>query len=77
MTFCLAHSLAEELALVYSECLYFGVQEVAPEFPGVEAPGWNVCVADASRKDRWVAITQDGKSCKQPSWLRVQEGTAK
>jgi Tol biopolymer transport system component len=48
-----------------------------PEFPGVEAPGWNVCVADASGKDRWVALTHDGKSCKQPSWLRVQEGTAK
>jgi hypothetical protein len=48
-----------------------------PEFPGVEAPGWNVCVADASRKDRWVAITHDGKSCKQPSWVRVQEGTAR
>jgi hypothetical protein len=48
-----------------------------PEFPGVEAPGWNVCVADANKKDRWVAITTDGKSCKQPSWLMVKEGTAK
>ena len=28
-----------------------------PEFPGVEAPGWNVCVADANKKNRWVAIT--------------------
>jgi Tol biopolymer transport system component len=45
-----------------------------PEFPGVEAPGWNVCVGDAERKDRWVAITYDGKSCKQPSWVRVKEG---
>jgi Tol biopolymer transport system component len=40
-----------------------------PEFPGVEAPGWNVCVADASQKDRWVALTTDGKSNKQPSWV--------
>jgi hypothetical protein len=48
-----------------------------PEFPGVEAPGWNVCVADATRKDRWVAITRDGKSCKQPSWVMVKEGAAK
>jgi Tol biopolymer transport system component len=48
-----------------------------PEFPGVEAPGWNVCVADADDKNRWVAITHDGKSCKQPSWVYVKEGTAK
>src|SRR4051794_699675 len=44
-----------------------------PEFPGIEAPGWNVCVADASQRDRWVAITSDGKSCKQPSWVVVKE----
>lgn len=48
-----------------------------PEFPGVEAPGWNICVADASRKYRWVSITRDGKSCKQPSWVVVKEGAAK
>jgi hypothetical protein len=42
-----------------------------PEFPGVEAPGWNVCVADAKKKNRWVAITVDGRSCKQPSWVVV------
>jgi hypothetical protein len=46
-----------------------------PEFPGVEAPGWNVCVADAASKNRWVAITHDGKSCKQPSWVRIKEET--
>jgi Tol biopolymer transport system component len=44
-----------------------------PEFPGVEAPGWNVCVADATQKNRWVAITHDGKSCKQPSWVVVKK----
>jgi TolB protein len=48
-----------------------------PEFPGVEAPGWNVCVADANAKNRWVAITSDGKSCKQPSWIYVKEGAPK
>jgi Tol biopolymer transport system component len=48
-----------------------------PEFPGVEAPGWNVCVADATQKNHWVAVTRDGKSCKQPSWLTVKEGPAK
>ncbi len=41
------------------------------EFPGVEAPGWNVCVADPKQKNRWVAITIDGKSCKQPCWVVV------
>ena len=50
-----------------------------PEFPGVEAPGWNVCVADATKKNRWVAITKDGRSNKQPCWVvvaavRKQEG---
>jgi Tol biopolymer transport system component len=44
-----------------------------PEFPGVEAPGWNVCVADATRKNRWIALTHDGKSCKQPSWVVVKK----
>ena len=50
---------------------------VLPEFPGIEAPGWNVCVADATQKNRWVAITSDGKSCKQPSWVVVKEGAPK
>jgi dipeptidyl aminopeptidase/acylaminoacyl peptidase len=43
-----------------------------PEFPGVEAPGWNVCVADAKKRNRWVAITSDGRSCKQPCWVVVR-----
>jgi Tol biopolymer transport system component len=47
--------------------------DLLPEFPGVEAPGWNVCVADAGKKDRWVAVTTDGKSNKQPSWVRVPQ----
>lgn len=42
-----------------------------PEFPGVEAPGWNVCVADAKKKNRWAPITRDGRSCKQPVWVVV------
>jgi hypothetical protein len=50
---------------------------LVPEFPGVDAPDWNVCVADATKKDRWVAITHDGKSCKQPSWVVVKDGAAK
>jgi len=44
-----------------------------PEFPGVEAPGWNVCVADAAQKNVWVSLTSDGKSNKQPSWVVTKE----
>jgi len=47
-----------------------------PEFPGVDAPGWNVCVADAAQRNRWVAITGDGKSCKQPSWVVIKDKRA-
>lgn len=53
------------------------LNNLLPEFPGVEAPGWNVCVADATQKDRWVVLTTDGKSNKQPSWVRVKERAAK
>jgi Tol biopolymer transport system component len=48
-----------------------------PEFPGVEAPGWNICVADAKKRNRWVVLTGDGKSNKEPDWVVVQEGTGK
>jgi TolB protein len=52
------------------------LQHLLPEFPGVEAPDWNVCVADANQRNRWVPITTDGKSCKQPSWVVVKEKRA-
>lgn len=42
-----------------------------PEFPGVEAPGWNICVADARATNRWVQITFDGQSNKEPDWQRA------
>jgi len=41
----------------------------APEMVGVPAEGWNICVADASAKDRWVAITTDGACNKEPDWV--------
>jgi len=41
-----------------------------PEFPGVEAPGWNVCVADVSQKNKFAILTTDGKSNKEPDWVR-------
>lgn len=43
-----------------------------PEFPGVEAPGWNTSVADVTRKNTFVQITSDGKSCKEPDWMFVK-----
>jgi Tol biopolymer transport system component len=48
-----------------------------PEFPGVEARGWNVCVADAEKLNRWVAITHDGMSNKQPGWVMVRRAETK
>ena len=42
-----------------------------PEFPGVKAPGWNLCVVDTAKKNRWVAVTFDGASCKEPDWVPV------
>ena len=43
-----------------------------PEFPGVEAPGWNVTVADVSKKNTYLQVTTDGKSCKEPDWVFVK-----
>ena len=43
-----------------------------PEFPGVEAPGWNCTVADVEKKNTYVQITNDGKSWKEPDWVFVK-----
>jgi len=48
-----------------------------PEFPGVEAPDWNICVADATGKNRWVALTTCGKSNKEGDWVAVPEVSGK
>ncbi|MBI5821007.1 MAG: PD40 domain-containing protein [Verrucomicrobia bacterium] len=40
-----------------------------PEFIGVEAPGWNIWVADASTTNRMVQVTTDGHSNKEPDWV--------
>ena len=42
---------------------------IAPEVVGVKAEGWNICVADAAKTNRWVQITADGKSNKEPDWI--------
>jgi len=46
----------------------------APEMVGVVAKGWNICVADATATDRWVAITSDGNSNKEPDWTPAVKG---
>jgi len=48
-----------------------------PELPGVEAPGWNTCVADTTATNRFVMITTDGKSNKEPDWVFVKDGSGK
>jgi dipeptidyl aminopeptidase/acylaminoacyl peptidase len=48
-----------------------------PEFPGVEAPHWETCVADASAQGRWFALTFDGKSNKEADWLFVPDAPGK
>ena len=38
----------------------------------IEAPGWNICVANAKAKNEWVALTTDGSSNKEPDWVFVK-----
>ncbi len=39
------------------------------ETPGVQAPGWDLCIADANAENRWIQITLDGLSNKEPDWV--------
>jgi Tol biopolymer transport system component len=41
----------------------------AMEIVGVNAAGWDICVADASATNKWVTITDDGRSNKEPDWV--------
>ncbi len=36
---------------------------------GIEAEGWDICVADAHGYHKWHALTTNGKSNKEPDWL--------
>jgi len=38
----------------------------------VEAPGWDICVADANAVDVWTPLTTDGLSNKEPDWVFVK-----
>ena len=41
----------------------------APEIVGIRAVGWDLCIADATARDRWVQITADGQCNKEPDWV--------
>lgn len=43
----------------------------APAIVGIKAKDWNICVADATGTNNWIAITTDGQSNKEPDWLPV------
>jgi len=44
---------------------------------GIRAEGWNICVADARARDVWVALTDDGKSNKEPDWAPLPKEDGK
>lgn len=44
-----------------------------PAVVGAKAEGWNLCVADAAQENRWVRITGDGRSNKEPDWVPVEQ----
>lgn len=46
---------------------------LAPETVGARSKDWNICVADATATNRWVAITTDGNCNKEPDWVFVKE----
>ena len=41
------------------------------------AKDWNICVADAAGVNRWVAVTTDGKSNKEPDWAVPAPGRSR
>ncbi|MCX6898160.1 MAG: hypothetical protein NT105_05600 [Verrucomicrobia bacterium] len=43
---------------------------LSPAIISVKAPGWNICVADANSTNRFVQVTTDGNSNKEPDWVR-------
>lgn len=50
-----------------------GALGMTPEVVGIKADGWDICVADAAQTNRWVRITTDGRSNKEPDWVPVKK----
>jgi len=46
----------------------------AEEMIGIQAPEWNLCVADATQTNQWKQITTDGLSNKEPDWVPERAG---
>lgn len=42
---------------------------LSPAIISVEARGWDICVADATGSNRFVQVTPDGHSNKEPDWV--------
>lgn len=40
-----------------------------PAIVGVRIEGWDLCVADVTQTNRWVAITTAGNCSKEPDWV--------
>lgn len=51
------------------------LKRLLAEFPGVDAPGWNICVVDVSGKNVFRPLTTGEMSNKEPEWVRVPKGT--
>ena len=49
----------------------FGYGPWAEYSVGNKTPGWNICISDLTGK--WVQITTDGKSNKEPDWVPIGE----
>lgn len=65
------------LAFSYGDKLDEKALGAVPEIPGIRAAGWNICVADDTGKNRWVIVTPDGASCKEPEWVPAAAGDKK
>ncbi|HPM84334.1 MAG TPA: hypothetical protein PLF81_26700 [Candidatus Anammoximicrobium sp.] len=57
--------------VAFTRGLYKKGLGLSPALVGLRAPGWDLCVADAAATNRWVAITTDGNSNKEPDWVPV------
>ena len=56
--------------IAFSHGPFRGNQQV-----GSRAQGWNICITDLSGK--WVKVTTDGKSNKEPDWVPLYSGNPK
>ena len=45
----------------------------APEMVGIQAPGWDVCAAEVAATNRYVILTHDGQSNKEPDWAPAKK----